>query len=247
MSKQLLIYENIQPLSDRHRQWAVDVDSYDFATHLNSSPLLATEIPFAAAEYPIIFSPTATEGDFLPLAVMGLKEGQNLFIDEAGKFSARYIPAFIRRYPFVLAGAQNADNFSVCIDENSKACVPDGSRGKALFESNGEQSPHLKEVIAFLKDYQLRAELSKVFCKKLYELNLLEPMQASITFKDNEASNMNLTGFYVVKREKLKSLSDADALDFFKKDGLELIYSHMQSLTNFNSLISKMSSKNKAS
>lgn len=241
MSKQLMIYENIQPLSDKHRNWSVNVNSYDFAAHLNSSPLLATEIPFAAGEYPVIFSATATEGEYLPLAVMGLKEGQNLFVDNSGKFSARYIPAFIRRYPFVLAGAKEAETLTLCIDEGSKACVPDGSLGKRLFEENGEQSAHLKEVVEFLKDYQYRAEMTKAFCKKLHELDLLEPMQATITFKENQAANMNLTGFYVVKREKLKKISDADALDLFKKDGMELIYSHMQSLSNLNVLITKMS------
>ena len=243
MSKQLLIYENIQPLSDKHRNWSVGVTSYDFAAGLNSSPLLATEIPFAAGEYPIIFSATATEGEYLPLAVMGLKEGENLFVDEAGKISARYIPAFIRRYPFVLAGNKEAETLTLCIDENSKACSPDGSQGKPLFEENGEQSAHLKEVVAFLKDYQYRAEMTKVFCKKLHDLDLLEPMQANITFKNNENANLNLTGFFVVKREKLKAISDADALDLFKKDGLELIYSHIQSLGNLNTLINKMSER----
>lgn len=243
MSKQLLIYENIQPLSDKHRNWSVGVTSYDFAAGLNSSPLLATEIPFAAGEYPIIFSATATEGEYLPLAVMGLKEGENLFVDEAGKISARYIPAFIRRYPFVLAGNKEAETLTLCIDENSKACSPDGSQGKPLFEKDGEQSAHLKEVVAFLKDYQYRAEMTKVFCKKLHDLDLLEPMQANITFKNNENSNLNLTGFFVVKREKLKAISDADALDLFKKDGLELIYSHIQSLGNLNTLIAKMSER----
>lgn len=241
MSKQLMIYENIQPLSDKHRTWAVDVNSYDFAASLNSSPLLATEIPVAASEYPVIFSATANEGEYLPLAVMGLKEGQNLFVNESGKFAARYIPAFIRRYPFVLAGAKDAETFTLCIDENSKACSADGSRGKRLFEENGEQSVHLKEVVEFLKDYQYRAEMTKVFCKKLYELDLLEPMQASITFKDHQNANMNLTGFHVIKREKLKKISDVDALDLFKKDGMELIYSHIQSLANLNVLIAKMS------
>ncbi len=77
----------------------------------------------------------------------------------------------------------------------------------------------------------------------MHDLDLLEPMQANITFKDNEAANINLTGFYVVKREKLRTLSDADILDIFKKDGLELIYAHIQSLSNLNHLIELMSKK----
>lgn len=241
MSKQLMIYDNIQPLSDKHAKWSVDVKDYGFVAHMNSVPLLATEIAFAATEFPIVFSATATEGSFIPLAIMGLKDGQNLLVSENKKITTRYVPAFIRRYPFILGGNKNSDKMALCIDEDSQFCVHDGSEGIRLFEESGEQSAHLKGVVEFLKDYQYRAELTNVFCKRLNELDLLEPMQASITFKNNEAANLNVTGFFVVKREKLKALSDADLLDLFKRDGLELIYAHLQSLSNFNRLIDLMS------
>jgi hypothetical protein len=244
VAKQLMIYDNIQPLSSEvHRNWSVLVENYSFVSHMISVPLLATEIPFAAAEYPIVFSATATEGEYIPLAIMGLKEGENLLLNEKNQFDTRYIPAFIRRYPFVLGGDKAADTMALCIDADSPAVIQDGSKGRKLFEENGDQSEHLKEVVEFLKDYQYRAEMTKLFCKRLHELDLLEPMQANITFKGREDANLNLTGFYVVKREKLKALSDADALDLFKKDGLELIYSHIQSLANLNHLITKKSAR----
>lgn len=244
MAKQLMIYDNIQPLSsDIHRNWSVQVEDYSFVSHMISVPVLATEIPFAAAEFPIVFSATANEGEYIPLAIMGLKEGENLSLSEKNQFTTRYIPAFIRRYPFVLGGDKSADTMALCIDVDSSTVIKDGSKGRKLFEESGEQTTHLKEVVEFLKDYQYRAEMTKVFCKRLHELNLLEPMQANITFKGRDDANMNLTGFYVVKREKLKALSDVDALDLFKKDGLELIYSHMQSLSNLNHLIGKKSAK----
>ncbi|QEY14625.1 multidrug transporter [Cellvibrio sp. KY-GH-1] len=248
MAKQLMIYDNIQPLSSEvHRNWAVQVDNYSFVSHLISAPVLATEIPFASAEFPIVFSATANEGEYIPLAIMGLKEGENLMLNDQNQFITRYIPAFIRRYPFVLGGDKSADTLALCIDEASTTIIKDGSKGRRLFEENGDQSSHLKEVVEFLKDYQYRAEMTKVFTRRLHELNLLEPMQANITFKGREDSNMNLMGFYVVKREKLKALSDADALDLFKKDGLELIYSHIQSLSNLNDLINKKSERLEAS
>lgn len=244
MAKQLMMYDNIQPLSsDVHRNWSVQVDDYAFAAHMISVPVLATEIPFAANEFPIVFSATATEGEYIPLAIMGLKEGENLSLNESAQFTTRYIPAFVRRYPFVLGGDKASDTMALCIDADSQTVVKDGTKGRRLFDEGGEQSAHLKEVVEFLKDYQYRAEMTKVFCKRLHELNLLEPMQANITFKGREDASMNLTGFYVVKREKLKELSDVDALDFFKKDGLELIYSHLQSLSNLNHLITKKSEK----
>jgi hypothetical protein len=242
VAKQLMIYDNIQPLSsDIHRNWSVFVEDYSFVSHMISAPVLATEIPFAAGEYPIVFSATQREGEYIPLALMGIKEGQNLMLDAKGKFTTRYIPAFIRRYPFVLGGDKSTDAMALCIDADSKTIVQDGSKGRRLFEENGEQTQHLKEVVEFLKDYHYRAEMTKIFCSRLHELDLLEPMQANITLKGAAETNFNLTGFFVVKREKLKALSDADILDLFKKDGMELIYAHIQSLSVFNDLIKKMS------
>lgn len=239
MTKQLLIYDNIQPLSQKHHGWSVALDNFEFVSHLISVPLLAHEIPFAAAEYPIIFSSTQTQGEFIPLAVMGLNEGENLMLDDKKMLPTRYIPAFIRRYPFVLAGSKDADTMTVCIDEDSAALDPTGQRGIRLFDENGEQSAHLKEVVEFLKDFQIRSEMTRVFCSKLAEFNLLEPMQANITFKDHQEANTSLSGLFAVRREKLKELSDDKVLELFKRDGLELIYCHLQSLTNLNDLIQK--------
>jgi hypothetical protein len=243
VSKQLMIYDNIQPLSEKHAKWSVGVENHEFTSHLNSAPLLATEIAFAAAEFPVIFSATANEGEYLPLAVLGLKDGQNLLLNDKNVLATRYVPAFVRRYPFVLGGSKDSDMMALCIDEDSKCFSQDGSKGSRLFQDDGSHSDFLKDVVEFLKDYQYRAEMTRTFTKKLHDLDLLEPMSANISFKDKEDANINLGGFFVVKREKLKSISDADALDLFKKDGLELIYAHIQSLSNFNRLIDIMSTK----
>ena len=237
-----MIYDNIQPLStDLHRNYAVKVTDYKFAAELISVPVLANEIPYAAPDFPIVFSATANEGEYVPLALMGLKSGENLMLNEEGQFATRYIPGFLRRYPFVLSGDKSTDAMTLCLDDASAAVIKDGTSGHRLFEENGEHTQYLKEVLEFLKDYHYRAEMTQVFCKRLHELDLLEPMQANITFKDHEDANLNLTGFYAIKRDKLKAISDEDIVDLFKKDGLELIYSHIQSMGNMNKLIEKKS------
>lgn len=248
MSKQLLIYNNISPVSsEAHRDWSIQIDNHAFAEELNSVPLLATEIASVARELPVIFAKTQDDGGYVPLAVLGLKKGQNLFLDEKKRLTLRYVPGFLRRYPFAFANDGKSENFTLCIDDQFEGWSKDGSKGKRLFTETGEQTEELKGVMEFLKDYQYRAELTNVFCKRLAELELLEPMEANIKLKnDQEGGGFNLTGFYVVNREKLKKISDEDVLELFKKDGLELIFSHLQSMQNLNLLVNKYSEQGKA-
>jgi hypothetical protein len=243
VSKQLLIYDNIQPLSEKHAKWSVGVENHEFISQLNSVPLLATEISFAASEFPVIFSPTGIEGEYIPLAVMGLKDGQNLLLNDKNVLSTRYVPAFVRRYPFVLGGNKGSDTMKVCLDEDSKGIDKEGVKGSRLFNDDGTKTEFLGNVIEFLQDYQVRSEMTQSFVKKLHELKLLEPMSANISFKNKADANISLGGFFVVRLEKLKAISDADALDLFKKDGLEVIYAHIHSLSNFSRLIDMLSAK----
>lgn len=248
MSKQLLIYNNIQPVSsETHRDWSIHIDNHAFTRELNSVPLLATEIASVARELPVIFAKTQDDGGYVPLGVMGLKKGQNLFLDDKDRLTLRYVPGFIRRYPFAFANDGKSENFTLCIDDQFEGWSKDGTEGKRLFTESGEQTEELKGVMEFLKDYQYRAELTNVFCKKLAELELLEPMEANIKPKDGqEGGSFNLTGFYVVNRDKLKALKDEEVLDLFKKDGLELIFSHLQSLQNLNGLVNKYAEQSKS-
>lgn len=245
MSKQLLIYNNITPLSSEiHRDWTVYIDDHAFTRELNSVPLLATEITAVSRELPVIFAKTQDEGGFVPLAVLGLKRGQNLCLDEKDCLDLRYIPGFIRRYPFAFANDGQSDNFTLCIDDQYEGWNKHKEEGKRIFTEEGERTKELEGVVDYLKDYQYRAELTNVFCKLLGELDLLEPMEANIKLKEGQDDpGFNLTGFYAVNRDKLKALADDKVLDLFKRDGLELIYNHMQSLQNLNHLVTRYNQK----
>lgn len=236
MTKQLLIYSQAQHLSnERHREWSVKSGAdYSFAKGINSIPLTAVEFPSAASEFPIVF---AGEGDdVMPVAVMGVQDNENLFIAEDGTVTADYTPAFLRRYPFVFSSSDDGANFTLCIDETFEGCNQD-NRGERLFDSEGEQTQYLKNVLEFLKEYQVQFARTQAFCKKLMELDILEPMGAEFTAAGQK---MTLTGFMAINREKLKSLSGDQLAELAQTDGLELAYLSLQSLRNFTSMASKV-------
>ena len=113
------------------------------------------------------------------------------------------MPAFIRRYPFLLALSQDQKTLALCIDESFAGCNQE-ARGEALFDENGERTPYLSGVLEFLEDYQRQFARTERYCEKLQQLGLLESMKAQ--FNLGRGEHRTLSGFQTVKREKLKSL-----------------------------------------
>ncbi len=239
MSKQLLIYETAVPVSSqRHLNWSVKTGTdYAFAKELNAVPLVAAEIPNVAMEYVIVFA--GNDQNVMPLAVLGVHERENLYLTEQGEWQAKYIPAFVRRYPFVFASNAEAKKFTLCIDEEFGGCNQDGI-GERLFDAEGQRTQYLESVLAFLKIEQVHFRRTQAFCKKLVELKLLDPMQAQIT--SNTGQQRRLGGFTAVSRERLKALSDQQLAELAKTDELELVYLHLQSLKNLSSVVARSKS-----
>lgn len=237
MSKQLLIYSRAQAVnSQRHREWSVKAgDNFEFAREVNSVPLTAVEFVTASSEYPIVFA--GSEDQLMPLVVMGVRDKENLFMNEDGTLDAKYIPAFLRRYPFVFSSQDDGKNFTLCIDETFDGCNQDNV-GERLFDSEGKQTQYLNNVLEFLKEYQLHFARTQAFCKKLQELELLEPMGAQFTPPKGE--KVTLTGFYAISRKKLKELPAEELEQLVKNDGMELIFTHLYSLRNFNTMLGKI-------
>ena len=234
MSKQLLIYEQVVPItSQKHKDWSVKFDgNYEFARTINSVPLVAAEFPHASAEFTIVF--TRSGENVVPVAIMGLRENENLYVNKQGDFTAKYVPAFLRRYPFIFSSDDNAETFTLCIDEDFSGCNQEG-RGERLFDTDGEQTQYLKSVLEFLKEYQVQYQRTELFCKKIDELGLLEPMSAQFTMANGE--KVGLTGFLAIDRDKLKGLTGEQLKELAQTDELELMYIHVQSMRNFNSMI----------
>jgi hypothetical protein len=231
--KTLLIYNEVVPVTRReHGSLALKKGTtFEFAKETNAAPLVIAEFARASIDYPIVFT-EAAEG-IIPSAILGLRNNENAFVDADGSWQASYIPAFIRRYPFVFATDAQATTFTLMIDPSYEGFNSD-NRGERLFDSDGEHTGFLDQTLAFLKDYQSHFERTKAFGEKLAALDLLDPVEARVPLPNDP--DRRLTGFKVVNREKLKALSGDVLADMARSDELELVYLHLFSLNNLTKL-----------
>lgn len=233
MTTQLLFYETAVPVSSgRHGKAAIEPGSgFGFARKINSVPLTAVEFPLAASEYAIVFAEKG--GEVVPVAILGARAGENLYVRPDDSWNAKYIPAFVRRYPFVFSAADDAKTFTLCVDESYQGLNFQG-RGQALFTEDGKQTPFVDDVLKFLQEYRVQFLRTQAFCRKVSELGLLEPMQAQFTLSSGQ--KMALTGFMAVNRKRLKELPAETLAQLAASDELELVYLHLQSMRNFTSV-----------
>jgi hypothetical protein len=238
MGKQLLYYDKVVPISkEQHGNWSVKATGdYSFARDSNSVPLMAVEFPAAAVEYPIVFA--GSDDSMMPVAVLGAQSHENAYVDGEGGWDAKYIPAFVRRYPFVFTKNEDGSRFFLCIDEDYPGCNQNGS-GERLFDSDGERTQYLDSVVRFVQEYQAQFARTQAFCNKLMELDLMEPMQARFNLPTGKS--LSLTGFLAVNRDKLKALPPEKLSELARTDELELIYTHLQSMKNFSAMVERMS------
>lgn len=230
-----LFYRQIVALDkDKHRELRVgEIRKFDFTRKTNSVPLAAVEFFEAAREYPILFV-TANDAELIPVALLGLRNTENLFVGSNGLWNAHYIPAFVRRYPFV--PAEDCDQLLVCIDEGHPAVGT--TDGQLLFASNGAPTPFLDKAITFLRDYQAEAMRTRDFVKRLTELDLFTGVIARAELQGGET--YPLGGLSIVSETKYRALDKEVVEELFRKGWLALIDAHLLSLGNLGRLIERM-------
>jgi len=236
--KQMLIYDTVVPVTrDQHRDLAVKpTGGYGFARETNSVPLVAGEFGLTALTYAIVFG--QTNDGVIPAAILGSRDNENVFIDADGNWVPNiYIPAFIRRYPFVFGSDDKNETFTLMVDEKFPGLNNKGE-GERLFDEKGEQTDFLKNIMSFLTEYQGQVQATRAFSNKMTELGLLEGAEAHIP--TSEDPERRLRGFQIISREKLRALP-ADKVGELNASGeLELIYLHLLSLNNLQKLRENM-------
>jgi hypothetical protein len=232
---QMMFYERVVALNDQtHARLKVrPASSFAYAARTNSVPLLASEFFDAAREYPIVFA--RSESGLVPAALLGLREGENLYVERDGKWDARYVPAFVRRYPFVPGkGAQG--ELLVCIDEASP-CF-DSEQGEALFVAGKPGAP-LEHAMKFLTEFHQAAAATELLGSRLQELGLMRQADSLAQLKDG--TQFRLNGLNVVDETKLRALDRDTVQELFANGSLAVIYAHLMSLGNLGALVDRLS------
>ena len=235
----LLFYKNPVPLNkvDYKNIKISGADrTYEFAAKTNSVILAGVEFSEAAKEYPIVF---AQAGDnAIPVALLGMRNEENLYVDESGNWDARYIPAFVRRYPFVLAETGDAGQRAVCIDETFEGFNDD--EGEPLFDDD-EPTPILQQAMSFLEEYQGKYIRTEAFVKRLRDNDLLMELNARVDMVDGQ--QFGLSGLLAVDERKLLQLPEDKAMELFRSGELSWIYCHLMSLGTMSHMIERIASR----
>jgi hypothetical protein len=239
-----LFYNDLMPLNSRdHGTWSAKV--VDKATWIGSQhaiPLTTDEFAQAQRHFPIVFS----AGDNpVPLALMGLNENVNVFFDDqGGQLDDAYVPAYIRRYPFLLAKLQpDAEEMSLCFDPSSNL-LGEFEDGQKLF-ADGEPSEHTKGLLGFCEQFEQAGARTQAFMEEITKAGLLMDGEVAIQQNDKPEQPYVYRGFRMINQDKLREL-DGEQLKMWNEIGLlPLIYAHLFSLELMRVIFAKQSIQGK--
>lgn len=235
----VLFYRKPEPLSlEAHGKIGVKrIDQpFAFLRDAHAVPLTVSEFGLAAGSYPIIF----VGSDKTPVAVMGVRQGQNLFVDAAGKaLEDKYVPAFARRYPFVFAQDDTQDRLLLCVDREA----PMVSENPDMPFFDGDQpSKFTQDAIEFCKEFERQRRATAEFVKMIESYGLFE--EKSVTFQPrdaqgNEGPAQKVADYWAVSEEKLNQLPADKFLELRDNGLLGAIYAHMVSLLNWSQILQR--------
>lgn len=241
--KTLLIYDDLVSLNrDHHRQLklAPTQAQFAFARETNSVLIAASELPLAALDFPCVF--IQAEGGHSLAALVGLRDHENLFVGSDGGWApGSYLPAFFRRYPFVLAETEGDPTFTVCLDRAHPGFNTE--QGQALFEADGKETAWLEDVKRFLVNFRQEMTATRDFANHLAALELLEDGAVEYVL-DGEKST--LRGFRTVNEGKLRALDAATLQDLSARGWLGLVYAHLLSVNQVQKLALRLDARRAA-
>lgn len=240
-----IFYNKVVPLDINHHfnLYIEPISEYRFTKNTNNLYITNIEFNKISKEYSIVFRKGADKV-FFPIVVLGIRDNENLYVNAEGMWQAEYIPAYVRRYPFILSVDKTSKitNYTACIDQ-SYAGFNKTKEGQRLFTKGGNHTKFLKQSLSFLKEFQCQVETTHAFCEKLKKLNLFQNMQAEI--KQSNGNVFTLGEFHVIDKDKLKTLSPETISELVRNEYMDLIFAHFASLNNIEELLLRLDHNNK--
>ncbi|MDH3666251.1 MAG: SapC family protein [Paracoccaceae bacterium] len=206
--------------------------TYAFARDLPAVPLIADEMPRAQGDFPIVFTPAPPH---MPVALLGGSVG-NAFIDESGAWTrGRYLPAYLRRYPFALVRDKaDSERMVLCADLSAEGFFEtDGAQVGCLFDEV-VPSERLNKILKFCETYESGLVKTRRLCEELNALDLFE--NSRVTLHHRGGKKIKLEGFMMIQEEKLREQSDAVLAGLVRRGVAGLIAAHHFSLAQFSAL-----------
>ena len=239
-----LFYNGLEPLSsETHANWRIrQQDSAPFLVGQHAIPITTDEFPLVQRHMPIVFS---VGNDAIPLALMGLNEGVNVFMGDDGKLTETnfYVPAYVRRYPYMLARLRpDAEELSLCFDPTSEA-LGAYDDGEPLFE-NGQPSQVTKAILDFAEQFEQAGARTQAFMNELREQELLMDGEVTIQVDENQPPFV-YRGFQMINEEKLAGLRGDQLRKMSQSGMLPLLYAHLFSLSLMREIFGRQAQQNK--
>jgi len=220
----------------RHMRVRWPVTDWSVASKLNAIFIAAVEFGDTCRDYPIVFV-RAGQGDdgkplVAPIAVLGVLNEDNLYVEGKSWRQAGYLPAVLRGYPCGIARIDNA-RFAICMDAAWPGLSPDD--GEPLFTPDGQPGSLLAQTQAQLEKLEVEIQRTRLVCARLLELDLLRDMRFDATLPDGRKHTVD--GFLTVDEGKLAALPDATIVEMHRQGLLGLVHAHWVSLGNMRKLL----------
>jgi hypothetical protein len=221
---------------DKRSSYVTLPENFKFASKTNSVPLAVTEFEMACRSYPIVFSSGETVA---PVSIVGLRKEENLFLDEESAWlSNTYVPAYIRKYPFIFHQSEGTNLLTLCVDSEY---LGDSGTGLAVFKDNSPNT-EISAALDFCKNFHAAWQQTESFVSLLSDNNLLFEKRADVEVLTGP--KFSLGGFSLIDRDKFEKLINTDeGRERFSSSQIAAVYAHFISLNNWQTLLSLKSNE----
>lgn len=238
-AKPPLFFQSVVPFdSIAHKNFSVpaQMPDYFFAANTDIIPLVSAEVTEALRNFALVFIKDPSSPAPTLAAVVGTGEGKNLFVDAQGQWRAGcYVPAWVRRYPFMLAHHESEPQKSILAFDPQASMFSAAGDKLQLIEADGKPSATLQKIMEFQKEYTGFSQATTQMAQALYDAQVLEEGTLTISPRA-DGQDRHVKGFLIVNESKLRELPPAQIETLNKTGALGLAYAQLFSMNSLRQL-----------